>query len=80
MLLDRGFRMASKKLVQQIRGRAPMREIVDAYAEGVLDGVQAERRRAAAPPAPFDLGSGLHRQVTDNGKTLESLLEAPPKL
>lgn len=69
--------MASKKLIAQIRGRVPVREIVDAYAEGVLDGIQAERRRQSEPPRPFDIGSTLHRQVTENGKPLESLLEAP---
>lgn len=75
--------MASKKLKQQIRSshhRAPMREVVDAYAEGILDGVEAERRRQRdSLRHPFDRGSSMHRQVTDNGKTLESLLEAPPK-
>ena len=75
--------MASKKLVQKMRslthGRAPMREVVDAYAEGILDGIEAERRRQRDYFRPLDRGSSLHRQVTDNGKTFESLLEAPPK-
>jgi len=69
--------MASKKLIGQIRGRVPVREIVDAYAEGVLDGIQAERRRQNAQPEPYDPGTAWHRQIAPNGKTLESLLEAP---
>lgn len=69
--------MASRKLVQRIRGRVPVREIVDAYGEGILDGMQAERCRQSAPPKPFELGSPLHRQIAPNGQTFESLLEAP---
>lgn len=70
--------MASKKLISKIRGRAPMKELVDAYAEGILDGIQAERLRVRKSKEPVELGSALHRQIAPNGKTYEQLLLETP--
>lgn len=63
--------MASEKL-----RRTTVREVCDAYAEGVLDGIEAERIRQSRP-AQYDPGTRLQRQLTPDGRTLESLLEVP---
>lgn len=71
--------MASKKLLQRVRQKDSLvREVCDAYAEGVLDGIAAEqlRQRKRPPPHP---GSCMHSQVMPDGRTFESLLAAPPK-
>jgi hypothetical protein len=60
--------------------RAMLREVLDAYSEGLLDGIDAERRRATAPcKETLDVGTNLHRQLDSQGRTLESLLAAPDK-
>ena len=70
--------MASKKLLHRVRQKDSLvREVCDAYAEGVLDGIAAEqlRQRKRPPPHP---GSAMHRQIAPNGKTYESLLNTYP--
>lgn len=62
--------MASEKL-----RRTTVREVCDAYAEGVLDGIAAEKIRQRMPGRVYDPGTNLQRQLTPEGKTLESLLD-----
>lgn len=62
--------MASEKLK-----RTTVREVCDAYAEGVLDGIKSERIRQATP-LKYDRGTNLQCQLASDGRTLESLLEA----
>lgn len=57
---------------------ASVREICDAYAEGVLDGIAAAHTKPQAPPMKMDVPPGpLTLQIDPEGRTLESLLGSP---
>lgn len=65
--------MASEKL-----RRTTVREVCDAYAEGVLDGMKAEQLRQRQPKE-YSRPPNWLSQLTPEGKTLESELAKNPK-